>query len=336
MSRIPSFNVADIKGRIKELNQKRNGGNRNRNYNEDFFPFFLMDVGDEAVVRILPDIDRTNPNIWYIERFNHKLNVDGREYSVVCPTTYERGAECPICAASSGYYKSGDSERGKQHWRGKPIANLQVLVLSHGEIKNRDGQSLDFTNKVCRVSFTWQVLSALLEQIPNFDDDDIPFCGIPEGYNFILKATKNGDNKVWAFSAFERKPSKLTDEQVALVEESLVEYSTLLPPRPSIEKLEHILAAAAGLEDLDFSQFNDNSSDDSDNSSDDSEKSLKAKSARASSPEVAVKEEAPAPEPVKADDPPFELDDEDGDELVAELSDDDDDDEDLITSILGR
>lgn len=330
MGKIPSFNLADIKGRIKELNQERSGGNRKRNFNEDFFPFFFMDAGDEAVVRILPDIDRTNPNLWYVERFNHKLNIDGRDYSVVCPTTYERGAECPICAAANAYYKSGDEERGKQHWRGKPIANLQVLVLSHGEIKNDEGESLDFTNKVCRVSFTWQVLSALLEQIPNFDDDDVPFCGIPEGYNFILKSTKNGDNKVWSFSTFERKPSTLTDEQIAIVEESLVEYSTLLPQRPSIEKLEHMLAAAAGTEDLDFSQFNENASND-----DNDEKSTKTKSKSEPAPESEVREEAPAPEPIKADDPPFEPDEEDEDELVAELSDDDDD-QDLIDSILSR
>lgn len=327
MGRIPSFNVADIKGRIKELNQNKGG---NRNFNEDFFPFFLMDVGDEAVVRILPDIDRTNPHMWYIERFNHKLDIDGRNYNVVCPTTYERGAECPICARANAFFKAGDRERGLQYWKGKPVANLQVLVLSHGEIKDGDGNSLDFVGKVCRVSFTYQVLSAILEQIPNFEDDDVPFCGVPEGYNFILKSTKNGDNKVWSFSGFERRPSTLTDEQVALVEESLVEYSTLLPSRPTIEKLEHMLEAADGEVDLDLAQFREDAED-----SDEAPKKTKtASKPKAVEEPEPVREEAPAPKPVKADEPPFEPDEDEG-ELVAEL-DDDDDDDDLINNILGR
>ena len=327
-SRIPSFNVADIKNRIKELNENKGGGG-NRSFNEDFFPFFLMDVGDEAVVRILPDIDRKNPNIWYVERFNHKLNIDGKQWTVVCPTTYERGAECPLCKVSDAHFKADDRDRGLQYWKGKPVANLQVLVLSHGEIKDREGNSLDYTNKVCRVSFTFQVLSALLEQIPNFDDDDVPFCGIPEGFNFVLKAAKNGDNKVWSFSSFERKPSTLTDEQVSIVEDALIEYSTLLPPRPSLEKLEHMLLASTGEVDLDLRQFSENASDD------DAAAPKKTKSKPAPAPEP-VKEEAPAPEPVKADEPPFDPDEEEEPELVAELSDDDEDDDDIIANILGR
>jgi hypothetical protein len=323
VTKIPSFNIADIKGRIKELNENKGGG---RTYNEDFFPFFNMDIGDEAVVRILPDIDPTNKNRWYVQRFNHKLNIDGREYSTVCPKTFESGADCPICDRADAYFAQNDKPNGLKYWKGKPVANLKVLVLSHGEIKDREGNSLDYTNKVCRVSFTFQVLSALLEQILNFDSTDPVFCGVPEGFNFVLKSTKNGDNRVWSFSHFERRPTTLTNEQVALIEDELVEYSTLLPPRPTIEKLDHMLQASDGLVDLDFSQFSENS--------DDTKKAAGPKK----EPKSPVSEVAPppAPEPVKADEPPFDTDEDDDSLLVAELSGDEDEDDDVIASILGR
>jgi hypothetical protein len=326
---IPSVNMSAIKDRIKELEENKESGKRDYS-NSDYFPFFNMDLGSEAKVRILPDLDIHNPNIWHVERFNHRLDIDGRSYSILCPHTYERFAECPICARSDAYFKAENREKGLYYWRGKARGIMQVLVLEHDPIRTKEGELLDYAGKICTVSFTTQVMKALHEKITQFDESvDPAFCGVPTGFNFILKSVDNGGGKAqWSFSYFERNPSDLNDEQVKLIDESLKKYSELIPPRPSLEKLQHFLDAHDGDVELDLAQFNDSSDDD-----DETTKPVPK-------PEPVKEEAKPEVEEVnvavdREELPPFEPDEDDEDVAVAEL-DDDDDDEDIIKGILGR
>ena len=79
-----------------------NQGSRPNNY----YPFWDMKVGEQAIVRFLPDADENNPLGFMVEKFTHNLTINGESKSIPCMKNY--GEDCPICKVSLSYYKEGD------------------------------------------------------------------------------------------------------------------------------------------------------------------------------------------------------------------------------------
>lgn len=331
--KIPTVTLDQVKSRIAEKNGERQGGGSRREAAKDFFPFWLMPIGSEAVVRILPDINPDNVNFWYHTKFTHSLDIDGKKYSVVCPKTYEDRAPCPICDRSNEWYKAENKEKGLYYWKGSENGALQVLVLSHAPITDSEGNELNFEGQVCRTNFTQQMIQTVEQRLVNLDEDD-NFCGGPTAVNFVLKSVAGKNDRAnWSFSDFERKATTLTDEQMAVIEETIRPYNEIIPPRNSLEKLQHFLDAHDGEVELDLQQFNEGSSSGSDNETGDwpkSESRLKPKAVSETKPPVDNKSS------VDFEDDDFDDDfDDDSDSQTVVLSDDDDDNE-LIRNILGR
>lgn len=207
----------------------------------NYYRFWDMEPGQQAVVRFLPDKDGNNPFGFMVEKFMHNLTINGEGRSVPCLKMY--GEDCPVCKVSQAYYKDEgkDSPNGKKYWRKKQNI-VQALIMEDPLAANPEtGENSE--GKVRFLNLGFQIMSVIKEAIESGELDAVPFL-YEGGCDFIIKKTMIGDNaKYDVGSKFARRSSDLTDEEIAIAEESTVDLSTLLPASLGLEKVEQMLEA---------------------------------------------------------------------------------------------
>ena len=223
---------------IRELASKRNenrGGNKTFK-NNDIYPFWLMDAGDEAIIRFLPDKNTENP--WpFIEKLEHKLPINGSNRKIACPKMY--GHNCAICDKSKEYYdaEGDDSENGKFYYRDRMhLGRALILKDPLDPATDDDGQLVDREGKVYTVQLGFQIYEKIMGQLADFFDDDDPLpWDLDEGFNFKIKPVKQGSYKKYDLSStFEKKSSTIPDEYLENIE--IVDLRTLLPEEIDYDK----------------------------------------------------------------------------------------------------
>jgi hypothetical protein len=301
------FDINGIKNAFKKTEREVRDGSGSFN---DYYPFWNMKDEEEAIIRFLPDKNTDNPFGFLIEKMTHKLTINGEERKVTCMKTY--GKECPICKVSSSFYNSGDEDKGKQYWRSKQHL-AQVLVIKDPLPPDKDtGET--HAGKYRLVSLSWQLFEVIKAAFEVGDFDTVPFA-FEGGCDFIIKKTKQGKYSTYAVSSrFARKSRDLTDEEIEIAEEHMVDLSTLLPPMPSYEKIEAMLQASLTGED-----WNENDSDDDDSKATKSQKLPSKSSAKSSDDDDddddrKVKSKKPVTKPAVEED-----DDEEEDEILAAI-----------------
>lgn len=205
----------------------------------NYYPFWDMPDGAQAVIRFLPDANPENPKGFVVEKHMHTLTINGENKSIPCLKMY--GEECPICKVSSAYYKEGDKVNGKKFYR--KVQNLaQVLVMEDPLPPNADTNETH-EGKIRFVALGYQLFQIIKDAFESGDLDEIPFA-YEGGTNFIVKKTKQGDYPSYSLSKFARKSTDLTDDELAIAQEGLIDLSTLLPANPGLAKVEAMLEAA--------------------------------------------------------------------------------------------
>lgn len=253
MTTIKATSIADIKKRIKESKNKT--AQFKSTVDKSFFPFWKMEEGEHAVVRLLPDTNPENPMPYFVESFNHTLAIDGEDKKIACPKTFDRTAECPICDLSQKYYREGDKEKGKYYWRNKNSFVRLLVLESPLDVKDENGESIDYVGRVCTSMFGKQVLQSIEESLSEFSDDQpVPWM-IDDGYDFTIKKVKMGGDgnesyMTYAFSKFAHRSSGIAEQYKPLVEENLIPFTDLLPDRPPLEKVQNYLDAHLGQADF--------------------------------------------------------------------------------------
>lgn len=261
-----------------------NEGSRPNNY----YPFWNIPEGSQAIVRFLPDASEENPMGFVVEKLMHTLTINGENKSVPCLKMF--GEECPICKVSSAYYKDEDKANGKKYWRKKQHI-AQVLVFED-PLPPDEATGENHEGKVRFVALGFQLFNIIKDTFESGELDEVPFA-FEGGTNFIIKKTKQGDYPSYSLSKFARKSDDLEDEQIALARENSVELGTLLPQHPGVEKVERMLEAALTGED-----YEEGSSD-----SDDKPKTK-------SKPKNKAASKTPVKTTKADDDTPFEADEE--------------------------
>jgi len=246
-----------------------------------------MKVGEQAIIRFLPDGDETNPLGFMVEKLNHNLTINGENKKIPCLKMYGDD-DCPICKVSAAYYKADDKINGKKYWRKKQHL-LQALIIEDPLPADAEtGENAEGEVKIIALGF--QLFNIIKEAFESGELDEIPYA-YENGCNFIIKKTKQGDYDTYAVgSKFARKSSSLDEDEVAALEEHLVELSTLLPAHPTYEKVEAMLEA-----DLTGDSYDDGSGDDSDDKAD---KDAPAKKVADKKPAASTEEDEPAPKKV--------------------------------------
>lgn len=248
-----------LRALYRKEKEKKNSNNNNQSRN-DIYPFWQMDVGQEAIVRILPDKNEDNPFQYHVDRLEHNLTINGKNEKVPCLTMY--GEKCPICDLSRDFYKSEgkESKNGKYYYR-KKISLLRVLVLKD-PLPADEETGEKYEGKVYNTQFGYQLMEKIREEISGDDLEELPW-DMQSGHNFRIKKTAQGEHGNYSVgSKFVTKVTPIDDEFLDTIE--LIDLETLLPSNPGYEFVRGKLEAH-----LNGSDDSDDGDDDSDKDSDD-------------------------------------------------------------------
>ena len=303
--------------KIREaLKKEKSGGNNGGNRRADFYPFWLMADGKKAVVRILPDANEDNDKVFYVDKLDHRISINGKDRTIVCPKTYDMTNKCPICELSSQYYKAEgkESKNGKYYYRNK-TSLVRLLVLSDPLPPNEEtGETAD--GKQLNSQFSYQLMEKIKAQLASEELDDDPF-DLDAGLNFnIIKSLKPGTKYAdyGIASEFSRKVTAVPAEYRDEIE--LIDLSTLLPEKPTYESVKRLLDAHLNGSDEGEEGSEDSDEDEEDNASMRALMERRKAKAAAKQQQAEEDDEEDAPPPPKASKkpaPPVEADEDEED-----------------------
>jgi hypothetical protein len=206
-----------------------------------YYPFWLMNEDEHVVVRFLPDLNTKNPLGFLVMNQFHTLIINGKVKSVQCLSMY--GDDCPVCKASRDFYSAGDQENGKKYWRKKQYF-AQAIIVKDPSPPNPETKE-NFEGKIAILTLGYQIYDKIKEQFTSTIEplECLPF-DFTGGYDFVIKKTMKGKYPNYGTGTkFLSKPRPLTDDELAVAEEGMIDLSTCLPPNPGIQKVQDILNA---------------------------------------------------------------------------------------------
>lgn len=266
---------------LKSIFGSQENEGRRESLPNNYYPFWNMAVGQKAVVRFLPDANENNERGFLVEKSSHILTVNGQKRTVPCMTMYDE--ECPVCKVSRDFYNAKDEVNGKKYWRKRQYIAQALIVEDPLPANEQTGETHE--GQVRGITLGYQIYNIIKEAFASDELEDIPY-DLENGYDFIIKKTEQGQYATYAVGTkFKNNPRSLTDEEIAVVEDSMVDLSTLLPKNIGIDKLTSMLDA-----DLNGEAFEENSnSDDSDD--DGEETTTRARTTTRKAPVKAAKAE---------------------------------------------
>lgn len=242
----------------KEKENKKSGGSGKRG---DMYPFWNMNMNEKAVVRILPDKNPENPFMFYVEKLEHKISINGKNEKIPCLQMY--GEKCPICELSRDYYKSEGkaSANGKYYYRTKSSL-VRVLVISD-PLPPDEETGENANGKVLNTQFGYQLMEKIKEEIGSDELEDVPW-DMRTGYNFNIKKTPQGtDYGTYAVgSGFAKKQTSIDPDLIDEIE--LIDLQTLLPKNPGYETVKRKLEAHLNGTDVEEGDEQDEDEDEDD------------------------------------------------------------------------
>lgn len=295
-----SLSLEQLKAAFKKPEQSEGGGSRPNNY----YPFWNIADGQQAIVRFLPDKNQDNPFGFVVEKLMHTLTINGENKSVACLKMH--GEDCPVCKVSSEYYKKEDKDNGKKYWRKKQ--HIAQAIIIEDPLKPDETTGETHQGKVRFLALGFQLFQVIQAAFESGDLEVVPY-DMDGGYDFVIKKTKQGDYSTYAVGSRFKvgKPRALTEEERVLAEEGMIDLSTLLPQNPGEEKVSAMLASAlTGAAYADESPKSSKSSKPTSTASDDDNEPAP----------VAAKVSKPAAPKVEA---PSDDDDSEADEILASI-----------------
>lgn len=229
--------LAALKALFDKEQQEKSGSKGK--HNGDIYPFWEMGLNEKAVVRILPDKNLENPYMFFIDKLEHKLSINGVVEKVPCLQMY--GEKCPICDLSREFYKSEGkgSENGKYYYR-KKISLVRLLVIKDPLPPDEETKE-NAEGKVLNTQFGYQLMEKIKEEIRGEELDSLPW-EFEDGYDFIIKKTPQGEYGTYAVgSGFARKSTSIDADLIDSIE--LIDLETLLPENPGYERVKRKLDA---------------------------------------------------------------------------------------------
>ncbi len=205
----------------------------------NYYPFWLMQNDQRAIVRFLPDLDENNSRGFLVEKVFHNLVINGQKKKVPCLTMY--GEDCPICKVSQKYYAAKDEENGKKYWRKKQYIAQALVVEDPLPADSETGET--HQGKVRYIALGWQLYSIIKEAFAGDDLETIPY-DLEDGNDFVIKKSEQGKYSTYNLgSKFKNASRELSEEELAIVDEGSVVLETLLPANPGFDSIQSQLDA---------------------------------------------------------------------------------------------
>jgi len=211
----------------------------NQGFSNNYYPFWNMKVGERAIVRFLPDANDNNPRGFLEERVSHNLDINGQRRTIPCLTMY--GEECPICKISQAYYKANDKINGKKYWKSKQHIGQVIVVEDPLPANEETGEK--HTGQLRYITLSFQIYNIIKESFASDELESVPY-DYENGYDFIIKKTEQGGYASYAVGTkFANKSRSLSEAEMQIIDEKLIDLSTLLPRHPGTEKVQAMLDA---------------------------------------------------------------------------------------------
>ena len=244
--------LAELKARLRE-DQEKKGKSSTGQFDNDTFPFFNAGFDTEAEFRILEDGNEENDKIFKIDRYMHKLPINGSMRKFPCLRMY--GEDCPACDRSRKYYsvakKNNENTKTKDGELGPNAAIGKIFLANKDEIIRAlvikdplpvEAGKESHAGKVRTLYLTNQVSERIMADLSSFSDTDPNPWDIEEGVNFIVRKTKNSYGAPsYLGSGFARKSPPIPQEWKDAIK--LVDLKTLLPKNPGLENVIAIMEA---------------------------------------------------------------------------------------------
>lgn len=227
--------LAEMKAAYSTTTNTQSGGPRENNY----YPFWDMEVDQRAVMRFVPDLNEDNPRGFLIERVFHNLTVNGQRTSVPCLSQY--GEECPICKLSQEYYKNNDEENGKKYYKKRQYIAQALIVddpLPADKVTGENHQG-----KVRFIALGYQIYNIIKEAFASDDLEASP-DSFEDGYDFTIKKTESGKYAAYNIGTkFASRSRALSEDEIVVIQENIVDLVTVLPKNPGVDKVRELLNA---------------------------------------------------------------------------------------------
>jgi len=277
----PDLNA--IRNKIREQEEKRSEARGQRNFG-DMYPFWHIEEGQKAIIRILPHKDMEDDSITpFIDKLEHILAIGGKDVKIPCRRMY--GDTCPICELSAKYYKAEGktSEKGKYYWRDKKSLASAYIVKDplppHEETGENDQGKMKVVQLGNQLSNKYE--SRFKELLNDEEIDDLPWS-LENGLDFYIVKEKQGTYaKYDTLSDFARKQTSLPQEFIDSF--TPIDLKKYLPKDPGAEKVQRMLDAHLTGEEY---------VDDEDTDSQEESSSLVREAAK---PAPSLKKESPKP-----------------------------------------
>lgn len=226
MSSLKELQAQFEKADKKQTNESSGGSN--------YYPFWDMKQNEEAVLRFMEDGNKNNPLKFLVEKITHTLQVGDKRHVVPCLKEY--GEKCPVCEVSQKFYNANDKVNGSKYWRKKQHL-AQVLVMQDPLPPDENGET--HQGKLRYLSLGFQIYNVIKETFSRGDLDEVPYA-IRGGTDFIIKKGEQGGHANYQLgSRFARKSSDVPEDVLATLD--LVDLSTLLPPKPDVDRIRSLL-----------------------------------------------------------------------------------------------
>lgn len=267
----------------------------------NYYPFWLMKNGQRAIVRFLPDRDENNVRGFLVEKVFHNLVINGQKKNVPCLSMY--GEDCPICKVSQDYYKLKDEVNGKKYWRKKQYIAQALVIEDPLDADSTTGENHE--GKVRYLALGYQLYNIIKEAFASDELESVPY-DFEDGYDFIIKKSEQGNYSTYVVgSKFKGSARGLEEEELAIVEEGMIELITLLPKNPGEEKIQAWLNADLNGESVDESS--------------EEETPAPAKATKKPAVKVVAESDDEAPAPAKATKKSAKVDDDSDSEAMTDV-----------------
>lgn len=229
--------LAALRAQYAASDSNANNNNRNTNY----YPFWDMKNGQRAIVRFLPDLDKSNPRGFILEKFSHRLEINGKAKQLPCLATY--GEQCPICKLAAAYYKVEDKINGKKYYKKKQYLAQALIIDDPLPVDEATGENS--AGKVKILALGPQIYNVIKEAFASTDDPlEADPSDFHEGYDFIIKKTDGGQYANYASGTkFHSRQRGLTEDEISAANEGMIELNTLIPQNPGIDYIQRQLDA---------------------------------------------------------------------------------------------
>jgi hypothetical protein len=244
---IMAINMKSVRENLQ--NQQRKASETPKTTDNALYKFYDMPIGQEAVIRFLPDGNEENTTSFWVERqviklpFAGILGGDDKEVivQVPCVDMYgDRSLRCPITAEISPWWKTKSNNMeldalARKYYKKKTYVFQGFVIKSPFEEQNLP------ENPIRRFNITPQVYEPIRSSLLDPDMENLPIDYVG-GRDFKVKKTQKGEYADYSTSSWSMVSRDLSQRELEAIEtHGLFNLSDFIPKKPTQTELNIIV-----------------------------------------------------------------------------------------------